>query len=78
MIRQAEYEAEYERFTSGSDHNRSAHTRALFLNSLEEWSEENLDFDFSSSGSGDHSLRELRRSLAEWLAQRLTDYNPKY
>ena len=73
MIRQAEFEAEYQRFMS---FNESAHIRSFLLNALEGWSEEN--FDFSFSGSGDHSLRQLRRSFKEWLAESLLDYNPKY
>lgn len=60
MIRRAEYEAEYERFISGID---STYTRASFVDALEGWSEESLDFDFSFSGSGDHSLS----SFTEWL-----------
>ena len=58
MIRRAEYEAEYERFMSGID---STYTRASFVDALEGWSEES--FDFSFSGSGDHSLS----SFTEWL-----------
>ena len=60
MIRQAEYEAEYERFISGID---SKYTRASFVDALEGWSQESLDLDFSFSGSGDHSLS----SFTEWL-----------
>ena len=58
MIRQAEYEAEYHRFMS---FNESAHIRSFLLNALEGWSEEK--FNFSFSGSGDHSLS----SFTEWL-----------